>query len=156
MHLTGMTRALYLAVCKDDDNLHAERVRADREEAERLIAKACRIIFADRPPTKISDDPSWWICRLCHHHPLCHEGGFAETNCRTCLHVTAMPEGWWECRLYGGLEDGQQKTGCARHLFNPDLVPGEQIDADPDAGTVTYRLPDGNIWRNGQDGGASC
>jgi hypothetical protein len=29
MHLTGITRALYVAVCKDTDDLHIERVRAD-------------------------------------------------------------------------------------------------------------------------------
>ena len=42
MHLTGLTRAMYLAVCKDTDDLHVERVRADADAAERLLAKAAR------------------------------------------------------------------------------------------------------------------
>ena len=149
MHLTGMTRALYLAVNKDSDDLHAERVRADREEAERLIARAGRVIFADRPPVRISDDPAWWVCRLCHHHPLCHESGFAEANCRTCLHVTPMTEGWWECARFGAVKIPQQKAGCQCHLAIPDLVPGEQIDADLQGAWVEYRLPDGSLWRDG-------
>ena len=58
MHLTGLTRALYLAVCKDTDALYAERVRIDHAEAERLIERAGRIIFATRPPARISEDPT--------------------------------------------------------------------------------------------------
>ena len=65
MHLTGITRALYVAVCKDTDDLHIERVRADSEAAGRLIEKARRIIEAKRPPVRISDDPAWWECRFC-------------------------------------------------------------------------------------------
>ncbi len=60
MHLTGITRALYVAVCKDTDALHIERVRADADAAERLLAKAARVIHAARPPARISDDPAWW------------------------------------------------------------------------------------------------
>ena len=57
MHLTGLTRAIYLAVCKDTDDLHVERVRGDGDAAERLLAKADRVIHAPRPPARISEDP---------------------------------------------------------------------------------------------------
>ena len=46
MHLTGLTRAMYVAICKDTDDLHVERVRADTDAAERLLAKASRVIHA--------------------------------------------------------------------------------------------------------------
>ncbi len=42
MHLTGITRALYMAVCKNTDALHIERVEADPAMAERLLDKAGR------------------------------------------------------------------------------------------------------------------
>jgi hypothetical protein len=41
------------------------------------------------------------------------------------------------------------------HLFLPALVPGEQIDADPEAETVTYRLSDGTTWIDGAVGEAA-
>ncbi len=63
MHLTGLTRAMYLAVCKDTDDLCVERVRADADAAERLMAKAGRVINAARPPARISEDPAWFECR---------------------------------------------------------------------------------------------
>jgi len=40
----------------------------------------------------------------------------------------------------------EQRAACIRHLFIPDLVPGEVIDAGDDV--VTYRMPDGSTWTN--------
>lgn len=78
MRLAGIERAIYVAVCKNTDELHTERVPIERDEADRLIAKAKRVIDAPRPPARISTDPTWWQCRYCEHHELCHEGGNAE------------------------------------------------------------------------------
>ncbi|MBF0181932.1 MAG: oxidoreductase [Magnetococcales bacterium] len=154
MHLSGMTRALYLAVNKDNDDLHAERIHADGAEGLRLIAKAERIIRAERPPTRISTDPSWYQCRMCHHHPLCHEGVLARRSCRTCLHVSPVDAGLWQCGIDGrGMIFKEQQSGCFGHLFVPDLMAGEQVDADPAGAWVEYRLPNGTLWR---DGGAPC
>ena len=38
---------------------------------------------------------------------------------------------------------------AAAHLFIPDLIQGEQFDADPDGAWVAYRKPDGSVWRDG-------
>ena len=94
MHLTGITRAMYVAVCKDTDEIHIERVRVDPAAGQRLIAKAKRVIDAPRPPARISEDPTWWQCRLCEHHDHCHGDRPAERNCRTCLHSTPVDGGW--------------------------------------------------------------
>jgi hypothetical protein len=94
MHLTGITRALYVAVCKDTDALHIERIEADSAMAERLLDKAGRIIFAQHPPARISEDPAWFECRFCDHHAVCHEGGGAAVTCRSCLHATPVDGGW--------------------------------------------------------------
>jgi PD-(D/E)XK nuclease superfamily len=165
MHLTGLTRALYLAVCKDTDALHAERVRDDHEEAERLIARAGRIIFAPRPPARISDDPDWFQCRLCPHHDVCHGDRVPARTCRGCLHVTPAEDGAWHCARFdraalrgdhqgrpwepAALSPDEQRAGCGSHLLIPDLIQGEQIDADPDGAWVAYLKPDGSVWRDG-------
>ena len=88
MHLTGISRAMYLAVNKDNDELYVERVEADRACAENLLSKAQRVIFAETPLPRISEDPSWYQCRLCDHADVCHGKQAAEINCRTCLHAT--------------------------------------------------------------------
>ena len=146
MHLMGLTRAFYLAVCKDTDALYAERIEADPAEAERLLAKASRIIDAPRPPSRISEDPAWFECRMCSHRAVCHEGAMAAVNCRTCLHSTPV-EGGWHCARHDRMRDfGRQLNGCRDHLFIPDLVDGEVIDATENF--VVYRMKDGTDWVN--------
>ena len=144
MHLTGIARAMYVAVCKDTDEIHVERLRADPAEGQRLIGKAKRVIDAPRPPVKISDDPAWWQCRLCEHHDHCHGDRPAERNCRTCLHSTPVDGGWHCARWNGSIGPNEQRCGCSAHLFIPDLVPGEVVDAGND--WVAYRLADGSTW----------
>ena len=148
MQLAGLDRAFYLAVCKNTDELYQERIHHDAEAALRILAKAERIIAAARPPARISDDPAWWQCRLCDHHAVCHEGQAVERHCRACLHATPVDGGAWHCRRHEHpLTRQDQEVGCAAHLFIPDLVPGEQLDAGED--WVSYRLPDGSEWRDG-------
>jgi hypothetical protein len=146
MHLTGITRALYVAVCKDTDDLHIERVRADVEAAGRLMDKARRVIDAKRPPVRISDDSACWECRFCSHHPVCHQGAAAELTCRSCLHATPVEGGWHCARFDRALDREAQRHGCPRHLFVPDLARGEVADAGEDH--VVYRMPDGSSWVN--------
>lgn len=70
---TGIDRALYVAVCKDDDRLHTERIRYDEEAAKRLIDRGHRIALAERMPEPISADPSWYQCKFCAAYGIvCH------------------------------------------------------------------------------------
>jgi hypothetical protein len=154
MHLTGITRAMYLAVCKDTDALHIERLPAEQGEAQALLAKAGRIIFAARPPVRISDDPDWWECRLCEHRGVCHDGLAAAVNCRSCLHATPVEGGWHCARWETALDRRQQRHGCAKHLFVPDLAPGVVVDAGDDH--VVYRMADGSTWTNDAREVAPC
>lgn len=48
---TGIDRALYFAVCKDDDRIYTERVRLEPDYAQRLVDLAKSIVQADRPST---------------------------------------------------------------------------------------------------------
>jgi hypothetical protein len=146
MHLTGLTRAMYIAVCKDTDALHIERIEVDPDGATRLLDKAKRTIEAQHPPARISDNPTWFECRMCSHHAACHTGGAAAVNCRTCLHSTAV-DGGWHCARHDRMVDVQeQRRACARHIFIPDLVPGTVTDAGEDF--VAYRMADGSDWLN--------
>lgn len=151
MLLTGMERAFYLAVNKNTDELYQERVRLDREVAMRLHAKALRVIASPVPLARISDDPSWYLCRSCDHAPVCHGGAMPERHCRSCLHSTPVDGGGWHCARHDtALSDADQRTGCAAHLFIPDLVPGQQEDAGED--WVSYRMRDGSAWVDGAGG----
>ena len=144
LRLTTLTRAMYLAVNKNNDDLYVERIELDADYADRLLAKAGRILFAARPLDRVSDDPAWYECRNCDHAEVCRGEAAAAVNCRTCLASTPIEGGWWCERQQRALSDADQRAACEQHLYVPDLVPGEQIDAGTD--WVRYQLPGGGVW----------
>ena len=153
MHLRGRDRGVYLAVCKDTDELYAERLSLDVEYVTRLLARAHSIIDASEPPAKLHEDPDHkmaFACGWCRHRPVCHDGAFPRVNCRTCLHSTPEADGTWSCARWNKpLSFEEQQTGCPAHLFLPSLVPGEQVDSDEAEETITYVLRSGLTWTDG-------
>lgn len=145
----GIDRTLFMAMNKNTDEVETERVKPDLQAVICLTVKAERIAWSDRPPAKIES----YACKWCKHERVCRYDDFPRVNCRTCLHVTLTGEGRWRCGSTGAeLTLEQQRAGCPAHLFLPDIVPGEQIDADEDAATVTYRLVvGGRLWTDGVD-----
>lgn len=157
MHLKSLTRAFYLAKCKDTDELYSERVEYDAGHAIALMAKAERVRDASIPPAGVSNDPGSFLCRYCPSSAICHAGQFALRNCRTCLHSTPVAGGQWHCdRHQRLLSTEDQHHGCPNHLYLPGLVPGEAEDADEAAERVTYRMRDGSAWVDGGDRGVAA
>lgn len=152
MHLSGLTRGLYLAKCKDDDTLYAERLEYDPEHAARLLLKAERVIMATEAPVRVSEDETFFTCRFCPSKAVCHEDAPVLRNCRTCLESSPITGGAWWCGHHGmGIDLTVQERGCEHHRYLPTFVPGEQFDADAEARTVSYVLRDGSTWIDGGD-----
>lgn len=149
MHYKGLEFAYYLAVCKDDDDLHGEVVAYNAPHAQMMINRAERIIKANKPPEKISDNPSWFECKFCDHWDVCHGTKFPKRNCRTCTHSTSLMDGSWHCDKHKqALSIDDQREGCSNHLFNPFIVNLPVHDSGSD--WVDYKMPDGTIWRDGK------
>jgi len=149
MHFSGMTRHYLTCSTPGGRSTIGCRTNENKQAAERLIDKASRIIFAPRPPEKISLDPDSLLCRWCPHTQVCQgRETLPERNCRTCLSATPLPEGGWKCERWDEvLDERAQRLGCSHHLFVPDLVPGRQEDAGADF--VTYVMDGGEVWRDG-------
>ena len=66
-YMMGMNvdRALYYAICKDDDRIYTERVKLDKAVATKAVDRGHRLVKADRMPPPISTDPTWFECRFC-------------------------------------------------------------------------------------------
>ncbi len=157
MHLTGMSRALYLAVNKDTDEIHQERIERNAEHGRALLERAERVIFAPEPPPLLSQDPAWFECKWCHFHSLCHGTTAPKVNCRTCAHSTPTPHGGWQCEwLLKGLTFDEQRAGCPDHRHFPVLLANwaEITDASAEANWVKYRNKlTGHAFCNGEGGG---
>ncbi len=140
MYGTKIDRALYVAICKNDDRLYTERVRYDAAVAEKAIARGQRIATDDRMPPPISTDPSWYQCKICPAHDFCHQSKQTKhVNCRTCAHSTAKDDSTWRCERHDsdGIPVEFQREGCDSHVLHPDLVPWKRKDG-PDEWTATY------------------
>lgn len=152
MGYLGLTR--HYLTCSSDGSRNETSVRTDfnTEHFAKVKARAKRIIGSQNPPHKLSDNPDYFGCRWCEHHSLCHGAAMPRSNCRTCLHATPEDDGTWSCARWGTtLSYNEQQNGCPAHLFIPSLIKGEQIDAGYD--WVEYRMPDGTIWRDGEQTG---
>jgi hypothetical protein len=120
MYMEGLNLdyALYMAVNKNDDSLHAEVVTRSGFTAEQFSKRAERLIFATTPPERINESPSWYLCKWCAFNEICHKHAVPESNCRTCTYATAEPDGTWFCRYHDkALTTDEQLTGCASHDF---------------------------------------
>ena len=153
MHGTKISRALYVAVCKDDDRIYTERVRYEKDTAESLLARGHKIATDDRLPPPISTDPTWYQCRFCDAHSFCHGSRITNhVNCRTCAHSTAMQDGAWRCEKHSadGIPVEFQRQGCEGHVIHPDLVPWKMAESDNEW-EAAYII-DGVHVRNGEAG----
>jgi len=139
MGQSGMDRALYLAKNKDTEELYSERVPFDKVRFEQIQVRAPSVIFAETPPSKLSEDPSYYVCKMCDHRPVCHLGRVPAVSCRTCVHSTPeqQGDGRWSCAKTGtpdpninSIPINVQRAGCPQHLPLPFLLTyAEPVDA---------------------------
>ena len=144
MAALGIARGAYVATNSAPEELLVERIRLDVEEANRQEARVERLVAEHDAPLRIADNAERPPCRFCRHKALCFDAAMPRRHCRTCLHFAFGRDGAGHCMRFAEPRSPQrQQEGrdCPTHLFLPALVPGEQVDADPEAETVTYRLP---------------
>lgn len=119
MSKMGIPVALYMAVNKNDDEIHAELVQLDSASAEQFADRARTIILMKQPPAKINESPGWFACNWCDHKGVCHQKKQPERNCRTCTHSEAREDGTWRCMNAGAeelvLTKEMQASACAAY-----------------------------------------
>lgn len=151
----ALTRCLYYAVNKNTDERYVERIEYDPVFAMQKEARVARIAATDRAPTRLFDDPTSkaaFKCNFCKSKPQCHEKAFSRQNCRTCISADFRDGADVWCSLNGlKLSYDSQQVGCSAHLFLPDLIPGEQVDASEADRTITYKLHNGAVWIDGEN-----
>ena len=157
MSLTGMTKALYMAVNKNTDDLHTEIIDADPELAKSLLKTAEKVIFSEEAPMGISSDPSYYLCKWCDFSDICHGTEAPLPTCRSCAHVTPERNGKWSCGYFknDNLSVAEQKAGCIHHRFAPTHLANfaEVVDGSQELNVVTYRNKlNGELFSNSADG----
>jgi hypothetical protein len=151
----GIDRALYLAICKDDDRIHTERIRLDKDLATKYVERGQRIALDDRMPPPLSTDESWYQCRFCPAHGFCHKQELPQKfSCRTCAHSTPKEDDTWRCEKHNadGIPVEFQRKGCDSGTIHPDIVhwkyrtERDYVVWDTPWGEIAQGEPDANIY----------
>lgn len=131
MNQYGLKYGVYFAVNKNNDELHIEVIELDKRVASQYLERGKMIIMTHEPPPKVHNDPSWWKCKQCDYHSVCHGDDMPDKNCRTCRHSKPGDKAKWICTLTGEIfskpkpnEDGVKpispmEFGCGDHHYLP-------------------------------------
>jgi len=153
MGLMDIDRAMYVGVNKNTDDIYCEWVHFDKDRFFVLKERAQYLIDAPNPPVKLSEDPAYYVCKMCSMWRHCHGGLAAEANCRTCCHATPVENAAWQCQHHNAeITTDMQRQGCGQHLMIPTLVPyGEPIDGG-EAWVAYKHRTTGAYFVNGPEG----
>jgi hypothetical protein len=155
---TGMERAMYIAENKNTSELYCEWVHFDAVEYARLKARAERVINANEPPLRCSNDPSWYVCKMCDFHAHCHGEMAPAVNCRTCAHATPEIDGdaRWSCGRHNEshIPIAGQRIGCDQHRYIPILLERFAKQKDYVNGDVVYETEAGEFANGDPNNGA--
>lgn len=147
--------SLYMVVNKDTDELYAEIIAYDEENARTYSERAKNIIFTVDPQPRISNQATFWKCKFCDEKGVCHGKEAPEINCRTCTHWSAKPEGGYHC-AHGMTDIVNDKTacfeGCEKHVYDPTLLPRFSfMGGNHESNYAVYRTRDGKEFKQGPD-----
>jgi hypothetical protein len=155
MGLLQLSAGVYLLKNKDTDELYSERVLFVQDDFDRIMAKVRRLVRYEAPPERCSESPSFYVCKMCSFHNLCHAGRAPEVNCRTCAHSTpdaSGTRGAWKCAKDASNSDipiDVQRTGCGSHRVIPLFLDKTAKATGVRGDSVVYHTLDGGEFVNG-------
>lgn len=144
---------IYIAVCKNDDNLHIEVFPRDDEHAEAMRRKAIEEVAKPfKLPAKIAKTPADYRCKMCSSSSICHGLASARIDCRNCVHADKdTAAGTFKCEL-----GNKELKPCENHSFNPyilqDLYGVKINDVDQETKTIHFLRNDGTDFFAGKNG----
>lgn len=103
MHKRKLRFAIYVAVNKNDDDLHIEVVDYDPKQGPILLERAERVITARELPSRLCKGPSQIEAKWCDYAGVCWAGKPLERHCRTCKHSQAIDGGEWRCNQWNAV-----------------------------------------------------
>ena len=123
MYKKELTRALFVAINKNDSSYYIERVKADNDYAKELLEKGNSIVFSEDYndfPRIGNNSKSWYECKWCNYIDICFgDHSEIEKNCRNCNSCNLIGDGKFACgELYDKeLNLKHQEEGCEKHTF---------------------------------------
>ena len=99
MHFRDLKWGLHVAANKNDDHWLYTVVPYSPVQAKHVVERAESILRAKRPPKRLSDTGTYYICRICDHRDVCHRGQEQVVSCRSCRHSRMAEDSLWRCTV---------------------------------------------------------
>lgn len=133
------------------------RTNFDKDAAAAALARAGDVVKLNRPPSRISEDRTYFRCRYCPCTSYCHGTKIPTVSCMSCMFSRPLldrnsDDPRWECTYVDPIEIPKAvlPNGCAGHLYRPELINhSTHIETRREEHRVYYRRPDGQVWING-------
>lgn len=91
---------LYICICKDNDEWYIEIINRRDDIALKYEELANNIINSPFPRPKISEDPAYYLCKMCDYHNICHYSHSYQKNCRSCKYAQPIDGPDWYCHYH--------------------------------------------------------
>lgn len=122
MRKMGIAIALYVAVCKNTDDLYMEIIYINPEYADQYLQRGDDLVWRSTAPKKINTSAGFFKCRFCDDRPVCHLGAAPDLNCRTCQFSEPGKDATWHCNKHGmEIPKAKQLVGCPDWYENDGL-----------------------------------
>ena len=124
MDFFKVEKCIYIAVNKNDDDLYIEIIKKDEKTANNLILKAREIIFSNEMPARLSNNESFYKCKMCNYHAICHKEKPTCRNCRSCKNAKAVENASWFCEKWKAVIPTEyMQKGCDswQDITNPNV-----------------------------------
>ena len=117
MLYSNLTRALYVALCKNDENYHIERIYPDNNVQKTIELRIKKLLESRTSPVGMSDNGTSQDCKYCGMRSVCVGEKSPIKTCRSCDHVEVVCEnGAWRCSLFDKiLNSTQQVAACENY-----------------------------------------
>ena len=146
-----LDRTLIIVYNKNDSEIYTEIVEAKDGVLEEMIAKAKRIIVAEKPPPSPYASTDYRIRKFMTKK---QQGIYNlkrlpdNVNCRNCAHSEPMlgEEGGWLCHNFSKpIDEATQRKGCDQHIWLSSLV---NLPIEKMGETTTSYLRGNDVFTN--------
>lgn len=126
MRETGLKKCIFIVVNKNNDEFYEEIIDYDEAAASMYVKRLEQIAYVNEIPAMVSQNPTYFGCKMCDHYKFCHEKTQIVPTCRACVNFTVKDNVGY-CNEYQKpipiefQHKRQTGTECKSFCIHPDL-----------------------------------
>jgi len=100
MLFSGIDRAFYVALNKDDERYYVRRIKPDLTVQSEILLRIKILLEADLRPAGAGENIENFPCRWCDYKQVCYDKKAPIKTCRSCEFSHPVENGKWNCAYH--------------------------------------------------------